>query len=105
MLDGLDEVARQEDRQDVVDWVEWQIARYRGNDYLITSRPHGYSEYRLERADVLQVHQFTPTQIRQFVKGWYLAVERHSIETDRDSSKPETHEHIEQEPGKGPAAC
>ena len=78
MFDGLDEVALQEHRQGVVDWVDRQIARYPDNDYLITSRPHGYQEYPLERATVLQVRRFTPTQISRFVRGWYLAVERYS---------------------------
>ena len=81
MLDGLDEVARQEDRQSVVDWVDRQIARYPANDYVITSRPHGYQQYSLARATVLQVRRFTPVQIAQFVRGWYLAVERHSTGT------------------------
>jgi hypothetical protein len=78
MFDGLDEVALQEHRQCVVDWVDRQIARYPNNDYMITSRPHGYQEYPLERAVVLQVRRFTPSQISRFVHGWYLAVERHS---------------------------
>jgi NACHT domain len=77
MLDGLDEVAREEDRRSVVDWVDRQIARYPGNDYVITSRPHGYGQYSLARAIVLQVRRFTPAQITRFVHGWYLAVERH----------------------------
>lgn len=78
MFDGLDEVALQEHRQCVVDWVDRQIARYPDNDYMITSRPHGYQEYPLERATVLQVRRFTPTQISRFVQGWYLAAERYS---------------------------
>lgn len=78
MFDGLDEVALQEHRQCVVDWVDRQIARYPNNDYMITSRPHGYQEYPLERAVVLQVRRFTLAQISRFVHGWYLAVERNS---------------------------
>lgn len=78
MFDGLDEVALQEHRQSVVDWVARQIARYPLNDFLITSRPHGYQEYPLDRAVVLQVRRFTIAQISRFVHGWYLAVERYS---------------------------
>ncbi len=78
MFDGLDEVALQEHRQLIVDWVDRQIARYPLNDFLITSRPHGYQEYPLERAAVLQVRGFTIAQITRFVHGWYLAAERYS---------------------------
>lgn len=87
MLDGLDEIARAEDRQSVVDWVNRQIVRYPGNDYLITSRPHGYQEYPVERATVLQVRTFTPRQIALFVRGWYLAIERYSTGTDTEHVK------------------
>ena len=95
MLDGLDEIARQKDRQEVVDWVDRQVTRYPGNDYLITSRPLGYYEYRLERATVLQVRRFTQTQITQFIEEWYLAVERLSAETGKMRVAQENREHIE----------
>ncbi|GII88832.1 hypothetical protein Ssi03_68220 [Sphaerisporangium siamense] len=76
MLDGLDEVAREQDRENVVDWVERQIAQYPANDFIITSRPHGYHAYPLNSATTLQVRRFTGEQIAEFVRGWYLAEER-----------------------------
>ena len=82
LLDGLDEVARQGDRRCMVDWVDRQIKQYPGNDYVITSRPHGYHTTPLDGATVLQVRRFTDEQVRRFVHGWYLAVERHSTGTD-----------------------
>lgn len=78
LLDGLDEVARQNDRRSVADWVERQIEQYPKNDYVITSRPHGYRTAIINGATVLQVRSFTDDQVRRFVQGWYLAVERHS---------------------------
>ena len=78
LLDGLDEVARQEDRRGVADWVERQIRQYPKNDYVITSRPQGYRTASIDGATVLQVRSFTDEQVTRFVRGWYLAVERHS---------------------------
>jgi hypothetical protein len=78
LLDGLDEVARQEDRAKVAAWAERQIRSYPGNDFLITSRPHGYRTAPVEGAEVVQVCGFTNAQVDRFVRGWYRAVERHS---------------------------
>jgi predicted NACHT family NTPase len=78
LLDGLDAVARQEDRAKVSAWAERQIRSYPGNDFLITSRPQGYRAAPVEGADVVQVCGFTRAQVKQFVRGWYLAVERRS---------------------------
>lgn len=78
LLDGLDEVARPEDRRKVAFWAERQISRYPGNDYVITSRPQGYRAAKLDGAEVLQVRGFTEEQVSRFVNGWYLAMERHS---------------------------
>jgi NACHT domain len=76
LLDGLDEVARAEDRRRVADWVDTQITRYAKNSFVITSRPEGYNSARIDRAAVLQVRSFDNAQVRQFVHSWYLALER-----------------------------
>jgi predicted NACHT family NTPase len=81
LLDGLDEVARQEDRRHVADWVELQIKQYPKNDYVITSRLQGYRATKIANADVLQVCSFTDDQVTRFVRGWYLAVEQRSTDT------------------------
>jgi len=78
LLDGLDEVARQEDRRGVADWVERQTRQYPKNDYVITSRPQGYRTANIDGATVLNVRSFTDEQVSRFVRGWYLATERHS---------------------------
>jgi NACHT domain len=78
LLDGLDEVARPEDRRGVAGWIECQIRQYPKNDYVITSRPQGYLTARIDGATVLQVRSFTDEQVIRFVQSWYLAVERHS---------------------------
>lgn len=78
LLDGLDEVARQDDRRAVADWVECQTRQYPKNDFVITSRPQGYRTAPVDGAVVLQVRGFTDDQVTRFVRGWYRAVERHS---------------------------
>jgi hypothetical protein len=77
MLDGLDEVARLEDRQAVSEWVRLQVVRYPDNDFVVTSRPSGYLSAPIEGAIALQTQPFTPEQVDCFAHRWYLAEERH----------------------------
>ena len=78
LLDGLDEVAGDTDRRTVSAWVEAQISQYPKNDYVITSRPHGYRAAPIEGATIVLTRSFTEQQVTRFVRGWYLAVERRS---------------------------
>ena len=78
LLDGLDEVARQQDRLAVSEWVGTQVLRYPGNDFVVTSRPLGYQSTPVEAAITLQVQPFTDEEVSRFVHAWYLAMERHS---------------------------
>ncbi|MFD0366058.1 NACHT domain-containing protein [Nocardia sp. GCM10030253] len=75
LLDGLDEVARDSEREAVVRWVDRQIAAYPRNHFVLTSRRHGYEAAAINSATVLQVRQLTTVQIEKFVDSWYLAVE------------------------------
>lgn len=84
LLDGLDEVAQPADRRRVADWVERQTSQYPGNDYVITSRPHGYRTAGIDGALVLQVRGFSDKQVTHFVHAWYLAVERHGTSVSDD---------------------
>jgi hypothetical protein len=81
-LDGLDEVAAQDDRRALADWVERQVVRFSKNDYVITSRPHGYQTARINGATVLRMLRMTDCQADHFVGRWYrafeLAVERYN---------------------------
>ncbi|PPK69889.1 NACHT domain-containing protein [Actinokineospora auranticolor] len=74
MFDGLDEVARSEDRVRVSAWVDSQVRQYPGNDFVLTSRPLGYLDGPVDGAKVLQVRPFTADQVRAFVHGWYAAL-------------------------------
>ncbi|MDP9794243.1 hypothetical protein J2S43_002755 [Catenuloplanes nepalensis] len=76
LLDGLDEIARAEDRTAVSCWIEQQISVYPRNDYVVTSRPLGYETARITGADVLWVRPFNDGQVTLFLRNWYLATER-----------------------------
>ncbi len=82
LLDGLDEIARTEDRDTVALWVTEQVKRYTDNHFVITSRPSGYTAP-IEGADVMQVRQLTEDQIDQLVDQWYLASQEWSPEEAR----------------------
>jgi hypothetical protein len=76
LLDGLDEVAGDQDRQAISAWIEAQIAAYPGNDFVITSRPHGYRTALIDPALVLQARPFSTDQAERFLQSWYRAAER-----------------------------
>jgi hypothetical protein len=78
LLDGLDEVARADDRRAVGDWVERQIAAHPGNHFVVSSRSFGLPGLLIAQADVFVVPQFTAAQVRDFLDRWYLAAERHA---------------------------
>ncbi len=75
LLDGLDEVADSQTRQQVVAWVQQQMTAYHRNRFIVTSRPYGYHNNPLEKVMILKVQSFTPIQIDKFVRNWYLANE------------------------------
>jgi hypothetical protein len=78
LLDGMDEVARADDRLTVAGWVERQIAAHTGNHFVITSRPYGLPDSLSAGADVFVVRPFAADQIQQFLDRWYVAAERHA---------------------------
>ncbi len=72
LLDGLDEVP-EDRRQPVAEWVDRQIRSYPDCRFVLTARPQGYLDAQLTRAYVLEVLPFTPEQVEQFIRHWYLA--------------------------------
>ena len=84
MLDGLDEVADEQQRKQVRDWVERQIQDYPKAKFIITSRPFGYKSAPLEGVDVLEVLPFTIKQVEEFIDNWYLQneIRRHQGKDD-----------------------
>lgn len=82
LLDGLDEVADPQVRQQVGEWVRQQMLIYPQNRFVITSRPFGYRTNPLEKMMVLEVQPFTPQQVKKFIHKWYLANEIKSAVRD-----------------------
>jgi energy-coupling factor transporter ATP-binding protein EcfA2 len=82
LLDGLDEVANAEVRQKVANWVQQQMVTYGKNRFILTSRPFGYASNPLGGVTILEVHHFTPRQVRHFIQNWYLATELMSSQRD-----------------------
>ena len=76
LLDGLDEVADEDERRQMSEWVDRLVTLYPKNRYIVTSRPPGYESAPLTNGfDVLRVRDFTEAEIRQFADNWCLAVE------------------------------
>jgi energy-coupling factor transporter ATP-binding protein EcfA2 len=76
MLDGLDEVADETQRQQVSRWVDEQMQVYPDTPFILTSRPFGYQSARLQQeVTVLEVRPFNLKQMQQFIHNWYLQTE------------------------------
>lgn len=82
MLDGLDEVARQNQREKVSAWVSEQIRLYPRCPFILTSRPQGYYSAPLDKVHVLSVQPFSYEQVKRFVYAWYL--ENETLSTGKD---------------------
>ena len=76
LLDGLDEIPDHNELRKVSAWLEEQIGLYPRNDYVITARPLGYRSAPIDGATILQVRGFTTDQVEQFVRAWYLTIEK-----------------------------
>ncbi len=77
LWDGLDEVANPALRQRVARLIEKFAVRYPDNRYVVTSRVVGYEgASRLgENFGLAKVQEFTPAEVRRFVRDWTRAVE------------------------------
>jgi energy-coupling factor transporter ATP-binding protein EcfA2 len=73
LLDGLDEVAREEDRRTILDWVERQIAAYPGCRFALTSRPYGDDARPLSPGTTLRIRPLSPERAGRLLQHWYSA--------------------------------
>jgi len=75
LLDGLDEVANEARRDEVVNQIEvfLQAQLYRDNPAIITSRPAGYKQayFRTEEFPHYDLLPFDQPKIDEFIKNWY----------------------------------
>ena len=76
MLDGLDEVADTEHRGLIASWVNKQIGVYPKSKFIVTSRPHGYSNNQIKFIDIiLEIQSFDLDDIKRFLDKWYEQIE------------------------------
>lgn len=76
LLDGLDEIADEQERRQVSLWVDQQMYEYPKTAFILTSRPLGYKNAKLQQdVTVLEVQPFTLKQVQQFIRNWYLETE------------------------------
>ncbi len=76
MLDGLDEVANEQERIQVSKWINEQMLRYKSSIFLLTSRPYGYENNPVDKVGiVLEVKSFNLDQIKKFIYKWYQQTE------------------------------
>ncbi|MGI8331478.1 NACHT domain-containing protein [Actinomadura scrupuli] len=79
LLDGLDEVAREEDRRTTVDWVQRQIAAYPGCRFALTSRPYGDYGWPPAPAGAVRILPFGPAQAARLLQRWYAVPGREAV--------------------------
>jgi hypothetical protein len=70
LFDGLDEIPNVQDRSRVTRWIERQIHTFPRNDFVVSSRPHGYRKSGIPQAQVLQVRPLSKDQVRTFIRSW-----------------------------------
>ncbi|MEH2024314.1 GUN4 domain-containing protein [Nostoc sp.] len=72
MLDGLDEISNDTERQKVSRWVDSQIKEYRNTLFILTSRPEGYRKAQLQENILeLEVQPFNKDERYRFLENWY----------------------------------
>ncbi|MBW4651778.1 MAG: HEAT repeat domain-containing protein [Kaiparowitsia implicata GSE-PSE-MK54-09C] len=85
LLDGLDEVADEGKRQDIVRKIENFLGQYKQNRAIVTSRPAGYRRdfFHLSEYPHYQLQPFDDEQIRTFIDHWYDSRVFDPAEADR----------------------
>ncbi|MFZ1027612.1 MAG: HEAT repeat domain-containing protein [Limnoraphis robusta] len=73
LLDGLDEIADESKRSDIVRRIENFLGQYDKNIAIITSRPAGYRRdfFRTEEFPHHELQRFDDEKIEQFINNWY----------------------------------
>lgn len=73
LLDGLDEIADESKRSEIVRRIENFLGQYDKNIAIITSRPAGYRRdfFRTEEFPHYELKRFDDDKIEQFINNWY----------------------------------
>ncbi|MDX2215250.1 MAG: HEAT repeat domain-containing protein, partial [Oculatellaceae cyanobacterium bins.114] len=88
LLDGLDEVAEEGHRQEIVRKIENFLGQYDQNRAIVTSRPAGYRRdfFRTAEYPHYQLQPFSDDQIKQFITNWYDTRTPDQAESERRKS-------------------
>ena len=77
MLDGLDEIADDQERQQISVWVSRQLQDYQQKlPFILTSRPQAYDQAPLPDTPAYLVRSFTTDQRDKFLFNWYFNLEK-----------------------------
>ncbi|MDZ8053597.1 MAG: GUN4 domain-containing protein [Aulosira sp. ZfuVER01] len=77
MLDGLDEIADDEQRKQVSAWVSQQLQHYQHKlPFILTSRPQAYNQAPLPDTPAYFVRSFNTEQRNRFLFNWYFNLEK-----------------------------
>jgi predicted NACHT family NTPase len=83
LLDGLDEVASDEEFQTTAHTLRGFVTRYKDNQFIVTTRntPRSASwrDGLASEFSVFYVNDLTDGQVRTFIDTWYEAVERNAV--------------------------
>ena len=85
LLDGLDEVAEDAKRNDVVRRIENFLGQFDRNRAIITSRPAGYRRdfFHTEEFPHYQIEPFDDQKISNFIENWYNSRFQDQAEAER----------------------
>ncbi|WP_287266689.1 HEAT repeat domain-containing protein [Moorena sp. SIO3A2] len=85
LLDGLDEVAEDAKRYDVVRRIHSFLGQFNRNPAIITSRPAGYRRdfFRTEDFPHYQIEPFDDEKISDFIDNWYSSRFKDKAEAER----------------------
>lgn len=85
LLDGLDEIADESKRYDIVRRIENFLGQYDKNIAIITSRPAGYRRdfFRTEEFPHYELQSFNNDKIEQFIQNWYKSRFQDQLEAER----------------------
>ncbi|NEO46048.1 MAG: NACHT domain-containing protein [Moorea sp. SIO4A3] len=85
LLDGLDEVAEEAKRHDVVRRIENFLGQFDRNRAIITSRPAGYRRdfFRTEEFPHYHIQPFDDQKISAFIDNWYNSRFQDQAEAER----------------------
>lgn len=83
LMDGLDEISTKLYRESILEEVKSIIADYPENQYILTCRTQFFSQSRIDCfSSVVEIADFNATQIKKFVKNWFIASQGCTQEND-----------------------